>query len=72
MGASDEYAARMTKQLFKNIGGEKLVCTIEAAEFVKYVDNSWHALKVSFGNEIGRLCKAANVDSYEVMDMFCK
>jgi GDP-mannose 6-dehydrogenase len=46
--------------------------TLEAAEFVKYVDNTWHALKVSFGNEIGRLCKAVGVDSHEVMDIFLK
>ncbi|MBL4603718.1 MAG: nucleotide sugar dehydrogenase [Emcibacteraceae bacterium] len=72
IGASDEFAARMTKRLYRTISGEKLVCTMEAAEFVKYIDNTWHALKVSFGNEVGRLCKAANVDSYEVMDIFCK
>ena len=39
---------------------------------VKYADNAWHALKVAFGNEIGNLCKAAGVDSHEVMDIFCQ
>ncbi len=38
---------------------------------VKYADNSWHALKVIFTNEIGRLCKAMGVDGREVMRLFC-
>jgi GDP-mannose 6-dehydrogenase len=38
---------------------------------VKYVDNSWHALKVGFANEIGNICKSLDVDSHEVMKMFC-
>ena len=37
---------------------------------VKYVDNTWHALKVAFGNEIGMLAKALNINSHEVMDIF--
>ena len=54
------------------VDAEIIGTTLEAAEFVKYVDNTWHALKVSFGNEVGRLCKAANVDSHDVMNIFLK
>ena len=39
---------------------------------VKYVDNVWHATKVAFGNEIGRLCKALDIDSHDVMNIFVK
>ena len=43
---------------------------LEVAEFVKYVDNPWHALKVTFANEIGNICKSAGVDSMAVMEIF--
>ncbi len=70
IGAVDSASARVVQRLYSGVEGEVISTSLESAEFVKYVDNTWHALKVSFGNEIGRLCKAVGVDSHDVMDIF--
>jgi GDP-mannose 6-dehydrogenase len=41
-----------------------------AAEMIKFTDNAFHALKVAFGNEIGRLALGLDVDPQAVMDAF--
>jgi len=44
----------------------------ETAEMVKYADNTWHALKVAYANEIGNICKGLGLDSHKLMDIFCQ
>ena len=46
--------------------------TISTAEFAKYTDNTWHALKVGFANEIARVGSAMGVDSRAAMDLFAR
>jgi len=72
IGATDEVGARKLAAIYKNVNAEIINVDIKTAEIIKYVNNSWHALKVAFGNEVGSICKALNIDSYEVMELFCK
>jgi len=59
-------------QLYAGIEAPIIRTSIRVAELVKYCDNAFHALKVSFANEIGNLCKRIGVDSHEVMSIFCQ
>ena len=70
IGAFDEKSGEVLARLYEGIDDKVIFTTIEAAETVKYVDNTWHALKVSFANEIGKICRASGVDSHDVMDIF--
>jgi GDP-mannose 6-dehydrogenase len=70
VGAVDENTAATVMALYDGLPGPRIVTSIETAEFVKYVDNAWHALKVAFGNEVGLIAKELDIDSQEVMDIF--
>jgi GDP-mannose 6-dehydrogenase len=58
--------------LYADIPGPFIRTDIETAEMVKYADNSWHALKIGYANEIGNVCKGLGVDAHKVMDIFCQ
>ncbi|MBL1405837.1 MAG: UDP-glucose/GDP-mannose dehydrogenase family protein [Rhizobiales bacterium] len=70
IGANDEKAAKMLADIYSPVDDNVIMTSIEVAEMVKYVDNVWHATKVCFGNEVGRICKPLNIDSHKVMDIF--
>ncbi|HEY0322845.1 MAG TPA: UDP-glucose/GDP-mannose dehydrogenase family protein [Pyrinomonadaceae bacterium] len=72
IGADDEDVAMLVRRLYKNVDAPVYVIGVRAAEMVKYACNCFHALKVSFANEIGNICKALSIDSHEVMDVFSK
>ena len=72
IGATDDRSANILRQIYLPVDDTPIVTSIETAEMVKYVDNVWHAAKVCFANEVGRLCKSQGVDSHDVMDVFCK
>ena len=72
VGSEDPAVAAEVLALYEALPGPKIATRLEVAEMVKYADNSWHAVKVAFGNEIGNIAKAVGVDSWEVMDIFCQ
>ena len=64
--------AEPTQALYAKVDAPMQTTTIRTAEMMKYASNTWHALKVTFANEIGNVCKRLKIDSHEVMDIFCK
>jgi GDP-mannose 6-dehydrogenase len=64
--------ARPTEALYAKVEAELVSTGIRTAEMIKYASNTWHALKVCFANEVGNLCKRLEIDSHEVMDIFCR
>ena len=70
IGSIDKKSAKKGRELYSSFTQHILDTSIESAEFVKYIDNTWHALKVSFANEVGRICKSVDVDSHDVMNLF--
>ncbi|WP_342671560.1 nucleotide sugar dehydrogenase [Rhodococcus phenolicus] len=70
VGQSDDRSGSEVMNIFDGLGGPRFHAPIPIAEMTKFVDNSFHALKVTFGNEIGSLCAALGLDSYALMEIF--
>ncbi len=60
------------KEIYKDMEEKVIFMSINESEFIKCISNSWHALKVSFANEVGEICKSLNTDPYEILDVFSK
>lgn len=72
IGESDATSGARVQEIYAGLPGPMIRCSVEVGEMVKYADNAWHAVKVSFANEIGKFCKAARIDSHKVMEIFCQ
>jgi GDP-mannose 6-dehydrogenase len=72
IGETDARSGEMLIRLYENIQAPLIRTDVETAEMVKYTDNTWHALKVAFANEVGNLCKAIGIDGHKVMEIFCQ
>lgn len=72
IGGDDERAIAVTTRLYAMLDAPLFVVPFKVAEMIKYANNAFHALKVTFANEIGNICKQQNIDSHQVMDIFCQ
>ena len=70
IGQFDEASGDDVADLYKGLPGPVYRVPMVVAEMIKYADNSFHALKAGFANEMGAVCKALGVDSHAVMDIF--
>lgn len=72
VGTESSRAADWLRQLFGGLPAEFIVTSVRTAELVKYCCNDFHALKITFANEIGRLCEVLGCDAVEVMSLICR
>ena len=72
LASEESKSIESMKNLYKEIKGEILLTSVGVAEMIKFVNNSFHALKIAFANEIGRVCKALNINSNDLMTIFSK
>jgi GDP-mannose 6-dehydrogenase len=70
VGGTDSRSRDAVMGLYEGLPGPHFQVPVRVAEMTKYVDNSFHALKIGFANEIGALCAALGLDSHAVMDIF--
>ena len=70
-GQDSPETQRRLEQVYQGIEAETLWVGTRTAELVKYTNNAFHALKVAFANEIGRVSEAYDIDSTEVMNILC-
>ena len=72
LGSDDERSLKIVKKLYDSIAAPVAITDIGVAEIIKYVNNSFHALKIAFGNEVGNICKKLGIDSHQVFHVFCR
>jgi GDP-mannose 6-dehydrogenase len=72
IGQLDAASGDILALLYAHLDAPLIRTDLRTSEMVKYTDNSWHALKIGFANEIGTLCKSFSIDAHEVMKIFCQ
>jgi GDP-mannose 6-dehydrogenase len=71
IGATDQEVRTLVTTIAARPGAPLIQTDLELAEMAKYSDNAWHALKVTFANEIGSLSKAQGLDGQRVLEVLC-
>ncbi|MFT6835589.1 MAG: GDP-mannose 6-dehydrogenase [Francisellaceae bacterium] len=69
IGSTDEAVVKSIHDLYATVDAPCIQVLPSEAELIKYAANSWHATKIAFANEIGRIGKYLNVDSRKVMEI---
>jgi GDP-mannose 6-dehydrogenase len=72
IGELDARSGEVIAQLYAGLPAPMIRTPLAVAEMVKYAGNAFHALKITFANEMGLLCKRLGVDGTTVLDVFCQ
>ena len=70
VGSENKEVCKKVLSCYKGIKSKKILVKPELAQMLKYASNSWHALKVSFANEIGSICKNLGINGKKLMGVF--
>jgi len=71
LGSMNRQALDAMREIYADINAQIVETDISVAEMIKYVNNTFHALKVVFANEVGNICKHLNIDARKLMEVFC-
>jgi GDP-mannose 6-dehydrogenase len=72
VGGDDAGAVRSVANLYAPLGIQPCLVSLRTAEMIKYACNGFHAVKISFANEIGALSDKLGIDAHEVMHTLCE
>jgi GDP-mannose 6-dehydrogenase len=71
IGELDSQSGDKAQQLYHGVDAPIIRTTIQTAEMLNYVSSAFHAVKITFANEIGNLCATHGINGQEVMEYFC-
>ena len=72
VGGNQIEAVKKVAGIYASLHVEACLVTLRTAEMIKYACNAFHAVKISFANEIGALCGKLDIDAFEVMNTLCE
>lgn len=72
IASSSSRGLEVAKSIYERVDAPVEEMEIEGAELLKYINNSFHALKITFANEVGSIAKKLGIDSHRLMDVFVK
>jgi GDP-mannose 6-dehydrogenase len=72
VGTNSETSKNVLTSLYSSLDASIYYLKPEEAEMIKYANNNFHAMKITFANEIGNICKENGVDGHVVMDIVAK
>jgi GDP-mannose 6-dehydrogenase len=72
VGVRTDEPLEQLRSIFGHLACKFISTDLRTAETLKYACNTFHALKITFANEIGRICQAMGSDSLKVMELLCE
>jgi GDP-mannose 6-dehydrogenase len=72
IGGDDPGAIEVVRSLYADLDAPVVVAPFKVAEMAKYASNAFHALKITFANEIGNIAAELGTDSHRVLEILCR